>query len=527
MSLKTRTRLIHAVVVNLFLCKRKLGAIQMIESLFTQTNMFFEIKGISCIKVSGEDVDTFLNGQITVDLDILLPQTFRHFCRLDHRGKIKFYGHIVRDFNYYLLLMNSQEEDLVLADMEKFIISEDVKLEVTTLKAYFCGIEGRLKNQYAGTFNFAPGFISFQDEKADAGSGEIESFINGELFASEKGLFPESIFAINSSHSGKGCFVGQEVVSKIEKGKGARYFPALLCLENWSDKRSILPFLGEKLFSGEDYFGRIISYEKLNGQKVIFAKVKKEFLLESKIIELSCQSNNLRCSITPLAKLISTIYGDLSEKLFYDGVDCQNTGLGDKAMLNFSLSLITNNKNMNAVEAIGVLFGREKKFDLAHKMMDYLLNLDPSNVMAHTNKSLFFMNTGDIEAAEHEKELALNLSLPSTKEKDEETKTKEQLAKIHGQIEMYSEVLEIDPEDSFARNKWLHLNYELGRYSQILEFLNLSNPDIDSVSEFVWRVKASQSLSLNIDYLNKLIDPMIKKALKLGDIESANFLKSL
>ena len=43
--------------------------------------------------------------------------------------------------------------------------------------------------------------------------------------------------------------------------------------------------------------------------------------------------------------------------------------------------------------------------------MDRILAIDPKHIMAHTNKSLFYMQQGKIEEAEKEKDISFKLSM--------------------------------------------------------------------------------------------------------------------
>ena len=161
--------------------------------------------------------------------------------------------------------------------------------------------------------------------------------------------------------------------------------------------------------------------------------------------------------------------------------------------------------------------------------MNELIRLNPDSIMAHTNKSLFFMNEGKIDEAEDEKELALQKSL-KTKTSSETIEAKEDKIKrkndqLKNQLEMYSEVLEIDPDDEFAIEKWLEINYELQNFSQMQEFL-ISKNTSENLMHFIWLHKVLKALGCDLEAVEKQIPDMLNKALKLGDLKSVNYLKS-
>jgi tetratricopeptide (TPR) repeat protein len=114
----------------------------------------------------------------------------------------------------------------------------------------------------------------------------------------------------------------------------------------------------------------------------------------------------------------------------------------------------------DAYESLGVMLGRMERFSEAIEVMDQLSKVDPSSVLAHTNKSLFLMKLGKIPEAENEKSLA---TIKSFQKFGDEAKIKEKIdeEKKHLELEwakrenMYQQVIEIDADDTLA-------NYGLG-----------------------------------------------------------------
>jgi tetratricopeptide (TPR) repeat protein len=109
----------------------------------------------------------------------------------------------------------------------------------------------------------------------------------------------------------------------------------------------------------------------------------------------------------------------------------------------------------DAYESLGVMLGREEKFQEAIEWMDKLLIVNPQSVLAHTNKSLYLMRLGKIEEAEAEKSLA---TVKSFAVFGQEAKVKKQLAEelkkkeeeVLRREKMFLQVLEIDEEDTIA-----------------------------------------------------------------------------
>jgi folate-binding Fe-S cluster repair protein YgfZ len=487
-----------------------------------------EIKNYIEVFVLGQDSHTFLNGQITTNVDLLLPNTFDHFSRLDSKGRVKFSGYVLRQDKKISLLIKNDQIKFAIEDLNKYIISEDVEIvENKSRTICFNSKSTNKSSSLAGLYNYIPGFLSF-DEAGPIHEHGVEVFSFYEFLTSGKStLFPETIFSLNSNHFTKGCFVGQEIVSKIENNRGARKLPVVLQVKDLN-ALYLEPNEGNVLH-GENDFGDLCKTITFGQIGFLLVEAKREFQIFKESLPLVIGSSHFSATVYPLSNWLSKNFSNLSNDFFISGVDLLNNNFISLAEKHFALSLLINPKNIDSLEAIGVLFGRNKKYSLAHQMMNELIRLNPGSVMAHTNKSLFFMNEGKIDEAEHEKELALQKSLkantsPETIEAKEE-KIKRKNDQLKNQLDMYSEVLEIDPDDEFAIEKWLEINYELHNFSQMKEFLILKNTS-ENLIHFIWLHKALKALGCNLEAVEKQIPGMLSKALKLGDLKSVNYLKS-
>lgn len=490
------------------------------------TNKFqFELTDLSEIIVTGEDALTFLNGQITTNVSLILPFSSATFCRLDPKGRIKFAGTIANRIDSYSLFVERDKAKSILEDLDKFIISEDVELNLGVDNFIYMSSEPLDSLSISCTYKFIPGFLTSSDKPYDLDSAHLDTTWVDFISNYSDELFSESVLSIGSTHGLKGCFVGQEVVSKIESNRGARKFPLVLKLR----KNSFKQIIGQKIFFNSNEFGDVLNFLDDKEFTYFLVRAKREFQIELSEATFSFGGQEFEASIFSLNSCIGEIQGDSSNNFFIEGVDLINSGDESIAEKYFSLSLLINSKNIDSLEAIGVLYGRSNRYNLAHKMMDLLLAVDSSSVMAHTNKSLFFMNEGKIDEAEAQKDLALKKSTSAAKnlsEEDIELEVKKNREKLINQLEMYKEVLEIDPDDSFASQKWLEINFDLGNYSEMVEFLNTKNQD-DIVLNFIWRYKIADKCGEDKSSLDANIPKMLSKALKLGDQKSVDFLKSL
>lgn len=109
----------------------------------------------------------------------------------------------------------------------------------------------------------------------------------------------------------------------------------------------------------------------------------------------------------------------------------------------------------DAYEALGVILNRHGRVDEAIHYMQCLERLNPDCIMAHTNLSVFYMTKGLIQEAEEEKAKAAVLQIKAASSaRQAEAIAKAERERIEQEarerMEMFREVLEIDPDDALA-----------------------------------------------------------------------------
>lgn len=114
-------------------------------------------------------------------------------------------------------------------------------------------------------------------------------------------------------------------------------------------------------------------------------------------------------------------------------------------------------KGEDFLEALGVIYGKDNKFQEAIVLMKKLVELNPDHVMAHSNLSQFYMRLGMIHEAEVEQAEARRLSWKAElrakkmSESDiektilQESQVSDEV--IQKKIEQYKKVIEYDPND--------------------------------------------------------------------------------
>lgn len=404
-------------------------------------------------KVTGPDRESFFQGQTTNDLLALGNNTFQLNSRIDRAGKIQFFFLLMKsDDCLYLLFPNDVAKEAVL-EFEKFIIMDDVEIHPCENRATFL-IGANLEDQ--------KGFRSFlYGVPAVITTEEIDSNLK-ELTDREKKTLSiifgwptwgEDVKAgqlINNTLLNelavsytKGCFLGQETISKVHNGRGATYFPIKLNL-NTSEKLELGPYEIDSRKGGE-----VLAI----CDDSIMVNVFREFRIENKEFEIRQNEKSYKVKFENYDSNLSN--ENFANILYLKAVEIfQNND--EQRAIDFLKAVIKLDPSFSdAYESLGVIYGRLGKFQMGIDLMDQLLVVDESSVMAHTNKSLFLMNLGKIEEAEEEKGHATFKSFAmygkeAEEKKEQEAQRAEKETEMKRRESMFKQVLEIDGDDTIA-----------------------------------------------------------------------------
>ncbi|MCC6697829.1 MAG: tetratricopeptide repeat protein [Candidatus Hydrogenedentes bacterium] len=130
----------------------------------------------------------------------------------------------------------------------------------------------------------------------------------------------------------------------------------------------------------------------------------------------------------------------------------------------------------DAYEALGVILHRHHRVDEAIHYMKILEELNPDCVMAHTNLSVFYVSKGMIEEAEEEKAKAavaqMRLARDSHRAEAMAAEERERIRReARERMEMFREVLEIDPDDPLATFGMGMAHIQVDEYESALPYL--------------------------------------------------------
>lgn len=513
-----------------------------ISSLFE--GKYYELgESYKVVDVLGPDAHRFLNGQLTNDIDELTDGTFQLQSRLDRSGRIVAFFYLVRiNSTSFKLIVPSESFDLLLMDLNKYIIMDDVEL-LEASESYIVNFTASI---FEKDFN-ASGFtgiiasypvllsktlISPSHEKLNQEEFETLLTIQGSPTGTNTNLnqlVTDTLVFEDGVSLKKGCFLGQETVAKIETRKGAAYKPVLL---ETSDINFDPNSENQKVLIGDRKVGTFLNVFRKEEKSLIYVTLLRDYRILNKTFKFSLGENSFEASVKYLPYFGQFELSSYIDELFEKAVKSFQEGREEEAIDLFLKILKFDPKNEDTLESMGVIFGRQEKYEEGLALMDRVLEVNPDSVMAHTNKSFFYMRLGNIEAAEEEKSQATVKSFglygkeAERKRIEEELKEKKR-AEVKKRKEMFLEVLTIDPEDALANYGLADISFLDEEYSSAEKYLEkVLNVDDKYSVAYLLLGKTYRELGQKENAISTL-EKGIEIASKKGDLMPANEMQSI
>ena len=318
----------------------------------------------------------------------------------------------------------------------------------------------------------AAGFVTLEGETLGA-VAEILRIEAGQLrvdvdLREGKCVLPETGLEQQAVSYTKGCYLGQEVIARV-RTYGALPFGlrglVFDCAQprDWAQQATLLERLpelgGELRLPGEGKaIGRLVSrtLSPVLGYPVAYAYLDKAHRTPGQPLDIEAEGGALAARVVLLPfysapdrdERVAFLY-DRAVRVFAEGREEEALGILEEALaLDPGFS--------DGYEAIGVILGRSERFHEAIDIFKRLEELAPAEPMVNTNLSLYFMKIGDKATAEEHAARAMQKSLAqgtgeSVSDEEIDTRLREQeRADADRKQKMFSQVLEIDPEDPVA-----------------------------------------------------------------------------
>lgn len=261
---------------------------------------YFHFKNAIILQVSGKDSERYLHARLSNNIKALkIGQSFQAAC-LSSQGKTQAFFQVAKLADaQYLLLCSGGDAQQVLAALKKFIVADRVEvLDLSNSHTAIHLISSQLQNVnnliicqmpidrigQAGldlivkneNFELLKNQISLTNEIASEdfelsrikfGAPSFDQELNEKYLFSECGLSQAISF-------NKGCYVGQEVVEKIDAYGKAPKILRKICVAGKLEKTEKNP----KISLNSENIGEILSfaYDPKDGKTYAFARIDNE-----------------------------------------------------------------------------------------------------------------------------------------------------------------------------------------------------------------------------------------------------------
>jgi folate-binding protein YgfZ len=489
-----------------------------LSALHTQAGHFVA-EHYGLLQVSGKDSASFLQSQLTNNINELKPGIGQFTCLLDRKAHVIAYFHLFKSEGlstelFYILVEKEQIPNLI-QNLEQYRFAAHVELSDCSKDGKFIAIQGPRVNQifgllennvylnkiahvdtcdikwnncvirifrhsitgeigyffwasnkdlpafsqFVGNACHSLGFVELNDDvitKTRIESGLLKFGIDFD----QNNLLPETGLIDQTVNYKKGCFIGQEIIARVRShGLPAKAIIGLT-IENKSieiDKLSF-PLNSSLTISGEE-IGIIKSntFSPTINKLLAFALLKRDYRVPQKEFSAQIGQHSISATVTILPFIQTQSNKELARKLYEQAVQKYVQGsesvLPTESINLLKEVLILDPQLEDAYEALAVILSKREQLEEAIVLMKNLAQLNPDSVMSHSNLSQFYVQQGLKELAEEEKAIALSirmkLAAAQVTNKQAEEADKDNPDRLR-RMEMFKQVLAIDPEDFFA-----------------------------------------------------------------------------
>ncbi len=475
------------------------------------------------------DATSFLHGQSSANLRTIPNGGFGLQCFVDRSGRVETHFLALKAENDWILLVAPSIAPTLENRFHTHVISEDVEL-VSEGEGTWWFAMGPSTSKLSGWHGILGGEAAIIAREAHPGVERVTAEAAA-AFSAWQGWprpdAPEGVGQLvnqttlfqSAVDMGKGCFPGQETVAKVHHNRGAAWAPTLL-------SSTVVDVPTEIQVEGK-CVARISRSAVFDGEVWVLAEVLRDVRVHG--MEIAVPGVRLKVRSFPL---FATTPEGKAKELYHYGVAHFRNGAEEAALSIWKEALHFWPAYADVYESIGVLLGRQGKEEEAIGWMRRLLEVDPSSVLAHTNLSLFLMRQGKIEEAENHKAKATLASFASfgAESARKEAEAKRALAadaERARRADMYSQVLEIDPDDALAHYGLGMIQLEKGEYASAqLHFEKALEGDAQYTVAYLSLGKAQLALGKR-EAAKDTWYRGIKIAAKKGDMMPANEMQSL
>lgn len=507
---------------------------QALEILYKEA-CFYYPKQYGLLAVTGVDANSFLQSQLTNDINELKTGEGHFSCLLDRKAHVLAYFHLFKseqaNKQIFYILIDRQHLRKLMQLLEQFVFAAQVEFKDCSELGSFISIEGPRANRlfaslapelylhplgrldcydteyndiclkiFKHSMSEQNGYLIWVEKnKFDLFVQEFEAIchdlnfrpIDNELLDvgrieagvkkfgvdfDENNLLPEAGLVDSTVSYKKGCFVGQEILARIRShGVPAKAIIGLV-LQNSREQALQInsPIISE---------GKEIGILKSNcfspslNKHIALAILQRDYRMPQKNFNAVINDEEVTATVImpPFVSINSN--KDLAQRLFKKAVKSfvNETDVHNTEAINLLREiLILDPCFEDAYEALAVILSKENKLNEAINLMKSLAELNPDSVMAHSNLSQFYVQQGLKELAEEEKALALSIRMRLAAAQFVEKQNEEsekEKAERQRRMDMFRQVLALDNSDFFANAGYGECLVEEKKFADAIPYL--------------------------------------------------------
>lgn len=257
------------------------------------------------IRLAGEDRRAFLQGLITQDIDILSPDRAIFAALLTPQGKILFDFFIVENGDDFLIDCNATGAAALAKRLTLYKLRAKIVIEIDQ-NLVVAASENKIDSAEAITFRdprlealgwraitngkISSSGMNYEQRRISLGVPEFgKDFISDDIF-----LLDVNYDALDTVSYKKGCFVGQEVTSRMKRKGGVR--KRILIAEFEGPQ----PETGAAVTAGESTLGEILS--GVNGRALALIRLDRWEKAKANGVASVCEGRALQLLVPDYLK---------------------------------------------------------------------------------------------------------------------------------------------------------------------------------------------------------------------------------
>lgn len=329
----------------------------------------------------------------------------------------------------------------------------------------------------------------------------------------------------------KGCYLGQEVVARVKTYSSPKRsivgleFSTALEIESQSQPTAIT--IDGKTIGDMRSHSSSFLVSPSSKTTIAIASLDREHRNPEAHLDFEMQGKSYCAQVKLLPFIETKSHLSLADELYDQALKLYTDEKINSAIHFLEDCLTLNPKHKDAYEVLGVILSKtdthspdyQSNLDKAITLMKKLEELEPDNIMAHTNLSIFYMQQGLKELAEEEKAKAMSIQMQQlVSQMKEENEEDEAQIEIKQRLHMFEQVLALDPDDMLANNGAGECYVQLGQWQEALPHLEKAIKAKPSYTQVYLNMTSALSGLKEYEQALVMLEVGMRVAAKNGDM---------